>query len=182
MEKPKMNTKRIKFGLPAVILLLVAGWPALVRADGIDLSLSTVSGFGGTTVTVDGTITNTGTTEIFLNSENFTLGSAFFVNGDVTNFFLNAPLSLAGGANSGLIALFTLDIAPATPGGSYGGNFLDIFGGPGSSDQNLLASTEFTVNVTSGTSVPEPGTLPLVAVELLILGALIVASQRRPAH
>ena len=32
----------------------------------------------------------------------------------VTDFFANAPAALGGGANSGLIALFSFDIAPGT--------------------------------------------------------------------
>ena len=80
-------------------------------------------------MTVYGTITNTGSDDVYLNSENFTLGSSSFSNGDVTDFFLNAPLSLAPDSDSGLIALFTFDVASGTPGGSYGGNFLDILGG-----------------------------------------------------
>jgi hypothetical protein len=180
METQKMKAKQTKFGLTVIFLMALAAWPGSARADGVTLTLSSVSGAVGSTITVDGTINNTGSAEVFLNSEDFTLGSAFLSNGDVTDFFLNAPLSLDGGASSGSIALFTLDIAPGTPGGSYGGNFLDIFGGPGSSDQNLLASAEFTVNVTSATSVSEPDTLSLAAMGLLALAAFILTSQRTP--
>jgi len=154
--------------------------PRVLHASGIDLTVSSVSGAPGDTVTVDGTITNTGTTTVFLNNEDFTLGSGSFSNGDVTDFFFNAPLSLDPGDNSGLIALFTFDIAGGTPGGVYTGNFLDILGGPGFSDQNLLASTEFDVTVTSGATVPEPSTLPLAATGFLALLALVSMKKTRP--
>jgi hypothetical protein len=140
-----------------------------------------VSGAPGTTVTVDGTITNTGSTTIFLNNEDFTLDSSpFLLNGDVTDFFLNAPLFLAGDSNSGLIALFTFEVAGGTPGGMYTGSFLDVLGGPGFFDQNMLASTAFTVTVTSGTSVPEPSTVPLAAVGFLALAALVLVKKITP--
>jgi hypothetical protein len=155
----------------AMILCLVAFLavsPRVLHATGIDLTLSPVSSAPGTTVTVDGTITNTGSTTIFLNNADFTLGSASFSNGDVTDFFFNAPFFLDAGDSSGF-ALFTFDIAGGTLGGTYTGNFLDILGGPGVSDQNLLASTEFDVTVTSSATVPEPSALPLAAMGLLSL-------------
>jgi hypothetical protein len=173
-----MKAKHTQLGIILIILISAAFFPSSTRADGIDLVLSPVSGVGGATVTVDGTITNTGSATVFLNSENFTLGSVFFSNGDVTDFFLNAPLSLNGGASSGPIPLLTFDIAAGTPGGAYTANFLDIFGGPGSSDQTLLATTEFTVSVGPATSVPEPGALPLTAVGILILGVYGLAKNR----
>ena len=138
----------------------------------MDLTLTSVSGAPGSEVTVYGTITNTGSDDVYLNSENFTLGSSSFSNGDVTDFFLNAPLSLAPDSDSGLIALFTFDVASGTPGGSYGGNYLDILGG-GPTDQNLLASAEYSVTV-KNTVAPEPGTIGLI-----VLGVAGVILRRR---
>ena len=176
-----MKANRTKFGLIVIPFLLAAAWPSPARADGVTLTLSSVTAAAGSTVTVDGTITNTGSTNVFLNAENFTLGTAFFGNGDVTDFFLNAPLSLSVGGSSGLLALFTFDIAPGTPPGKYGGNFLDIVGGPGSSDQNLLGGAGLTVTVTSGASIPEPGTLPLAGAGLLALAASVLLKKLTPS-
>ena len=172
-----MKSKRVKaLGMASLVLCLLAMVASAARGDGggVDLTLTSVSGAPGSEVTVYGTITNTGSDDVYLNSENFTLGSSSFSNGDVTDFFLNAPLSLAPDSDSGLIALFTFDVASGTPGGSYGGNYLDILGG-GPTDQNLLASAEYSVTV-KNTVAPEPGTIGLIALGL----AGVILRRSRP--
>lgn len=124
--------------------------------------LSSVSGTAGEDVTVYGTISSTGAAEVFLNGENFNFGSSNFMNGDVSDFFVNAPISLTGGTNSGLIALFSFEIAAGTPTGVYGGNFLQIVGGADGSAQDDTADATYSVDV-EGTQVPEPNALWLVA-------------------
>jgi hypothetical protein len=147
------------------ILFLVTVMPFGAKADSTQLTLSPVTGTAGEDVTVFGTITNTGTVEIFLNGETFSLGSSSFLNGDVTDFFDNAPLSLSGETNSGLIALFSFDIAPGTAPGVYTENLLQLLGGPGVLDMNDIADADFSVTV-EGTTVPEPGTIGLIALGL----------------
>ena len=171
-----MKSKRVKaLGMASLVLCLLAMVASAARGDGggVDLTLTSVSGAPPSEVTVYGTITNTGSDDVYLNSENFTLGSSSFSNGDVTDFFLNAPLSLAPDSDSGLIALFTFDVASGTPGGSYGGNYLDILGG-GPTDQNLLASAEYSVTV-KNTVAPEPGTIGLIALGLA--GVILLRSR-----
>jgi hypothetical protein len=164
-----MGTKQIKILAMALFMIfLPALLPLSARASSIQLTLSPVLGTPGSTLTVYGTITNTGSGTIYLNSEDFTLPSSSFLNGDTTNFFLNAPLFLSGGTNSGLIALLAFDVAPGTSVGLYPGNFIDIFGGPGSTDQNLLATAQFSVTV-----APEPGTLLLLGTGLIPVAALL---------
>jgi hypothetical protein len=147
--------------------------PAGLRAD-TQLTLSSVSGSAGEDVTVYGTISHTGAGTTNLNAEDFTLGSSHFAEGKVTDFFNNAPFFLTGDSDSGLIALFSFAIAPGTAGGIYAGNSLEILGGPGIFDQNILAGANFSVDVTSGT-VPEPGTLALL---FLALGIALVAASK----
>jgi len=175
-----MKSKRIKvLGMTSLFMCLLAMVASAARGDsgGVDLTLSSVSGAPGSEVTVYGTISNTGSDDVYLNSENFTLGSStYFSNGDVTDFFLNAPLSLGPDSNSGLIALFTFEIASGTPTGTYGGNFLDILGGPGELDQNDLGSAEYSVNVANA-AVPEPGAIGLIALGL----AGVILLRRRPS-
>lgn len=121
-----MKSKRTKvLVMASLVMCLLALVASAARGDsgGVDLTLSGVSGAPGSEVTVYGTITNTGSDDVYLNSENFTLGSTYFSNGDVTDFFLNAPLSLGPDSNSGLIALFTFDVASGTPGGAMGATF-----------------------------------------------------------
>lgn len=153
--------------------------PIGVRADSsqTQLTLSIVTGTAGEDVTVFGTIANTGTTLVYLNAENYSLGSSSFLNGDVTDFFNNAPASLMGGSNSGLIALFSFDIAPGTAPGVYNENFLQLLGGAGQSDQNDIADAEFSVNVVPS-GVPEPETIGMIA--LGVAGLLLL--QRRATN
>jgi hypothetical protein len=161
----------------AFVLLVFTIVPIGVRADSgqTQLTLSIVSGTPGEDVTVFGTIANTGTTLVYLNGENYSLGSpSLFLNGDVNDFFANAPLSLAGGANSGLIALFSFEIAPGTAPGIYNENFLQLLGGAGRSDQNDIADADFSVDVVPS-RVPEPETIGMIA---LGLAGLILLRRR----
>jgi hypothetical protein len=159
-----------------LIAFFAAILPGTLRADSTQLTLSSVSGSAGQVVTVDGTISNTGSSLINLNGENFTLGSDLnFLNGDVTDFLNNAPLFLSGNTDSGLIALFSFEIAPGTAAGTYSGNSLQILGGPGEFDLNELANTSFTISV-KGTKAPEPSPLLLLCIGLI--GVLGVAYRR----
>jgi hypothetical protein len=157
----------------ALLLCLLTIVPSAVRADSnqTQLTVPSVSGTAGEDVTVFGTITNTGTVRVFLNGEGFSLGSSSLLNGDVTDFFANAPASLSGGTNSGLIALFSFDIAPGTAPGVYDENFLQLLGGTGKFDQKDIADAEFSVTVESAT-VPEPETLGMIVLGLGGLGLL----------
>ena len=161
----------------ALILCLFAIVPTGARGDSnqTELTVSSVTGTAGEDVTVFGTITNTGTVRVFLNGEGFSLGSSSLLNGDVTDFFANAPASLSGGANSGLIALFSFDIAPGTAPGVYDENFLQLLGGTGKFDQKDIADAEFAVTVESAT-VPEPETIGMIA---LGLAGVILLRHRR---
>jgi hypothetical protein len=114
----------------------------------------------GSVLTFSGTLTNTGTGELFLSGDSFTLAGAG-LSLDDTPFLEGAPLSLPGG-QSFAGALFTVSIAQGTPNGSYGGSFT-VLGGPAEGDQGELATARFTAQV-----VPEPGTLALAAVGLLL--------------
>ncbi|MGH9506048.1 MAG: PEP-CTERM sorting domain-containing protein, partial [Terriglobales bacterium] len=115
----------------------------------------------------DGAIVNGSLDTVYLNGEDFTLGSTHLLGGDTTDFFLNAPISLAPGAQSGPIALFTFNIAAGTPGDEYNNNFLDIIGGTDPSDfTDVLAGSEYAVWVTS---TPEAGTLLLLTLGLAFL-------------
>jgi PEP-CTERM motif len=169
----KPTTQRRTLMTLGLIAFFAAVLPGTLRADTTQLTLSSVSGNAGQVVTVDGTISNTGGPLVNLNGENFTLGSDLnFLNGDVTDFLNNAPLFLLGNTDSGLIALFSFEIAPGTPPGTYSGNSLQILGGPGAFDANALASASFTIDV-KGTKAPEPS--PLLLLCLGLLGILSVA-------
>lgn len=162
--------------LLAAVLIAIC-LPPRADAGTIQLSLTGVSGNPGTSVTVFGNIVNDGASAAYLNGENFTLGSAAFLNGDPTDFFLNAPLSLDPGQSSGQIGLFTFGIAAGTAPGVYSGNFLDIIGGGPSDFTDALASAPFSVDVQGATAAPEPPALLLLLAGLLVLFGRSVAAE-----
>jgi hypothetical protein len=169
-----MTAKQVKVCVTVIFLMsLAAASSRPAYADGVDLTLSSVSGTAGTTVTVDGTITNNSSNMVYLNNESFTLPLPL-INGDTTEFFLNAPFFLSPDTSSGLIALFTFQIAPGTPSGIYPGNFLDIIGGGPNDFTDVLASAEYSVKVT-----PEPGTILLLVTGLLGI-AFVLRRKRTP--
>ncbi len=143
----------------------------------VGLSLSSVSGPVGGTLTVYGAIANGSSQTVYLNGEDYTLASAAFLGGDTTDFFLNAPLSLDPGQSSGQIGLFTFGIAAGTAPGVYSGNFLDIVGGGPSDFTDVLASAPFSVDVQGATAAPEPPALLLLLAGLLVLFGRSVAAE-----
>jgi|ERR1035441_22457 hypothetical protein len=104
----------------------------------------------GSFITFSGTITDTGSDEVFLNGASVTL-PYFELNYDLTPFFTLSPPSLSSGDSwSGNI--FTVAISGvATPGDYFGS--LSIEGGDDSSTYDDLADQSFQVTVSD---VPEP--------------------------
>ena len=170
-----------RFEVLAVTVLAVLGFavfPSPAHAGAVTLTLTGGTGSPGNTITIEGTITNDTSDTVYLNGESFNLGSASFLNGDNTDFFLNSPFSLEPGESSGLFALFTFDIAPGTLGGDYAGNFIDIIGGTTSGDYtDVLTSSAFAVNVNGVVPAPEPSSLIL-----LLSGMLILCAWRAGRH
>jgi PEP-CTERM motif len=119
---------------------------------------------GQTGISVLATLANTDTANTeFLNGDNVNLPGPFTVNDE---FFANTPPSLAPLTDSGLIELFTFDVAPGAAAGPYIATY-DLFGGLGAGNESnfdQLDEQTFTVVVT-----PEPSTLVLVGSALLFL-------------
>jgi|SRR5579863_6367726 len=158
-----MNAKQIKLLTVVALALLFVLLPSIARADGVQLTLTNVISAAGTTVTVDGTITNNGSGIVDLNGESFSFGSSVLSGGNITDFFIFAPFFLTGGESSGPIALFSFNIKSGTPAGLYAGNTINILGGSDFLSENTLASAEFSATVPGKKTVPEPGTLALLA-------------------
>lgn len=172
--------RNVQVWVALAVLTLALTLPRRALADPVGLSLAGVSGLPGTSVTVLGNIVNSSASAVYLNGEDFTLGSAAFLNGDPTEFFLNAPLSLDPGQSSGQIGLFTFGIAAGTAPGVYGGNSLDIIGGGPSDFSDILASAPFSVDVQGATAAPEPPAILLLLTGILMLfGGSVAAELRR---
>lgn len=139
-------------------LLLIV--PALSRADLIFTLDSPIQSLApGGILTFTGSLTNLNGPTLFLTSDTFTLDGPGLTLDD-TSFLLNAPPSLdSGEAFTG--ELFTVSADPTAPAQQTVGEF-NILGGPSDTDQTLLATKEFAVNVT-----PEPGSLALLMAGLV---------------
>ena len=167
--------KKTAFSISMLALgvALLLARPASADTITLNLANPVQTGVAGSTLSFDATVTahgNNGAT-IFLNGDNFTsLASPLTSNDD--GFLLGFPLSLDPGESfSGL--LFTITLPSDINAGQYLGSFA-ILGGTDGSAQDELATVDFTVNATAGTSaVPEPDSLMLLATGLtgMMLGA-----------
>ncbi len=159
--------KKTAFSISTLVLgaALLLARPASADTITLNLTNPVQTGAGGSTLSFDATVSapgkNGGT--IFLNGDDFTVPSPLTLNDD--GFFFGFPLSLdPGDSFSGL--LFTISLPPGISAGPYLGSF-SILGGADGSAQDVLATVNFTVNATAGTSaVPEPGSLMLLGTGL----------------
>ncbi len=139
---------------PVVVVgLLLAG--ASARADTITISLDSQYQSGpGSVFTFFGTLTNTGSDTVYLNGYTPVLDAGLVLDGNP--FFANAPLSLDPGQSTADIELFTITVPPYGLGSNFYAGTFEILGG-GPSDDSLLGSADFNINVT-----PEPTSLVLL--------------------
>ena len=144
----------------------------MARADTIGIAFDNASQTGspGDTLQFFGTLTNTGADTVFLNGDDINLSG--FPASAITDLFGNTPVSLNSGANSGDIELFDVTIPTGFPGSTNPGNY--TLTGGGNSDQNIIGTADFTVNVTGVSTVPEPSYRLF-----LILGIALFAATRK---
>jgi len=153
-----------------VLCLSVAICCAMARADVVDIAFDHSSQIGppGDILKFFGTLTNTSSDTVFLNSDSLNLSG--FPLSSITDLFANTPLLLAGGASSGDIELFDVAIPNAFPSSSNPGNYA-LLGG-GMSDLNIVGAADFTVHVEGIYSVTEPSFRGLLALALALLATV----------
>ncbi len=160
------------------LLAMTALSAASLGATTINVALASPnqSGVPGATLLYFGTITNTGGSTIYLNSDDLNITAspgAFFIN-DL--FAANVPLYLDPGASTGSIELFDVTIANPFTDPLYiasPGNYT-LQGGIDGNAGDILSSTDFSVTVT-----PEPASLALAFGGLAAVGLVRRRQTRR---
>jgi hypothetical protein len=152
-------------GAIAVLLMLA---PTL-RADGVDVSVTPVSGVAGSSVEVVGTVTNNTSSTVFLNGDTFSVTGPD-LSLDDTDFFLNAPFSLDPSQSSGPFDIFTIDISALATPGVITPNFFSILGGSDGGASDVIGTVMFDVNVQGTAPVPEPSELLLLLFGIAQIG------------
>jgi hypothetical protein len=121
----------------------------------------------GSVVPFLATAFNTDSDEVNLNAISINVDTPLTIDDSpfLSNWFSIAGLSFFDASPQ---LLFEVTVPGGTLAGLYTGS-VTLLGGPDFSDQNILGSAEFTVNVsTSSNDVPEPGTLGLILAPLAL--------------
>lgn len=164
--------KRVRAGIIALVITVSSVGTA--RADAVlTFTPSTLITTAGGTVEFDGTLTNTGATDLYLNGDVVILNYPDLTVDD-SIIYIYAPLFLSAG-DSYTGAFFDVTADAATPSGSYSGTYT-IQGGTDSDTYDDIATADFTLDV--GSPVAEPNPFLLLATGLAILA---IVFQRRGA-
>jgi hypothetical protein len=164
-----------------IFALAITMFPVqLVHADIIfTLASDTLSDVRGGVVVFDGTLTNSGTDDVFLNGV-----VSFISSPDLTvddqPFFLNTPLFLPPNGGTFTGELFDVAISSAAAIGAYTGSFT-IQGGADAEAFDSLATANFSVEVVSASQIPEPSTIILLTTMGLLLGGFVGVRRIGPA-
>jgi len=163
--KNMTNRRWTAVGALAALLMIA---PAL-RADGVDISVTPISGAAGSSVEVVGTVTNNTSNTVFLNGDTFSVTGPD-LSLDDTDFFVNAPLSLDPSQSSGPFDIFTIDIGALAAPGVISPNFFSILGGSDGGASDVIGTVMFDVSVQGTAPVPEPSELLLLLIGIAQIG------------
>ena len=158
--------KRVRTVIFALAIAMASVGAA--RADAIlTFTPSTLSTAAGGTVEFDGTLTNTGTYDLYLNSDAVSPLSPG-LTADDSPFIFDGPTFLsAGDSYTGAFIDVTADAA--TPSGSYSGTYTIQGGADGDSFDDIVTEN-FTLDV--GSPVPEPNPFLLLATGLAFIAVV----------
>lgn len=150
------------------LVVLVALPLAMVGPLGADviftLDAPVFFGAPGTTFDITGSLSNSGTDPVFLNTAYGTLSSSD-LDFDYTNFWVLVPRILNPGDIYSSSPIFSVIAAPEAQPGDYSGSFT-ILGGVDENAFDELATQNFQVTVTGTSSVPEPSTILLLGTSI----------------
>jgi hypothetical protein len=161
LEKSMKSVRRFSILLAMTVGLLLCGTAAKADSFSFTIDLATQHAAPGDTLAFSGTVSNTGTSPIYLNGDTITITEEDDFVKDDSPFLNNFLLPLNPGDRPLDEELFSLLVKPGTPAGSYTGMFV-IIGGSDGDAQDWLSAQDFTVNVTD-TTIPEPSSLLLLA-------------------
>ncbi len=154
-----------------VIILTMAGLllsATAAKADPLTLTFASqyLNAAPGQTVAFSATVTDVGSSQVFLNADSTLLLSPLTL--DDTPFLINFPLSMNPG-DSYTGELFTVTVPPGVLTGLYPGSF-QILGGSNATAQDEVAAANFGVNVQA---TPEPSTFLMLASALVVLAGIL---------
>jgi hypothetical protein len=161
----KSMRRKTRSGIVALVFALASVGAA--HADAVlSFTAPTLNIAAGGTVEFDGTLTNTGTEDLYLNGDVIILNYPDLTDDD-SPFFADSPLFLSpGDSYTGPFIDVTADATIAS--GSYDGSYT-IQGGADPETFDDIATENFTVDVGSSSITPEPNSLLLLATGLAIL-------------
>ena len=167
--------------LTSLLVLLLSNMGRANAQLTFTLSPDTLTGAPGDTLMFFGTVTNSGSTTVFVNTDNVNL-TGMGLTLDDNPFFMNVPQILNAGDTSGRVELFDVAIDPTAAFSMYPG-FFSVVGGATNGSQDLLATSNFTVIVAPAApppapNVPEPGSIAIMGMGCGVLGVGFASRKR----
>jgi len=164
-----MPLRLVGFLLLAILLSI----PLHAGEISVNFTGSELYGSPGDVLTFGGTLVNNTGFDVYINGVGLTLEAFDPSAYDLTDFLVNAPLTMANGDTVGPFDFFTVTIPSPFTDGTYIGTLVVQGGADPNDDAPLGIGSPFTVDVGApASSVPEPATLLLMGGLLAGLGAI----------